>query len=160
MNLERLEMMRVMMERVVAGSWEPDQSIKAEIHRPANLPLQVERVALHDWRQRTGNMNACGFNACAVGHACFDPEFRKLGWAWNISAPSFDGSGGWYAVDKFFGTPRGISHRLFMASKYNNADRQPYEKLPAKHREAKMVADRVAFLIENGEEAFQQKFGY
>ncbi|MNV23633.1 hypothetical protein D3C71_1146580 [compost metagenome] len=160
MNLERLEMMRVMMERVIAGSWEPDQSILSEVHRPTNLPLEVGKVNLYNWRAPTEQTNVCGFSACAVGHAAFDREFRKLGWRWVGGAPYFGNDGGWVAVYKFFEIRSTVGDMLFMSTKYKDSVRAQYRHLPMATREAKMVADRIEFLIQNGQDKFEQKYGF
>ncbi len=160
MNIERLEMMRVMMERVVAGSWEPDQSIFAEVYRPTSLPLEVNKVNLHSWREPSSTQNVCGYSACAVGHACFDEEFRKLGMRWVGSAPYFGDKGGWDGVRAFFEVDKRTSELLFGSFGYDHAARRKYEQLPVATREAKMVADRIESLIKNGKEQFLKQHGY
>ena len=90
----------------------------------------------------------CGFSACAVGHACFDEEFRKLGWSWDGSQPTFGGAEGIKAAARFFDISEYQSKRLFLPESYGYDTRVKYNDLPKKVREAKMVADRIERMME------------
>ena len=166
MNLERLEMMRVMMERVAAGSWEP-----VEFQGQNDLSgrgvggefkgFVVKSLDLSSWacEIREPAKNICGFSACAVGHACFDEEFRKLGWSWVRNMPEFDGKSDWEAVDAFFDFKECYTaNHLFSSSHYTKRERAAYEHLPTKTREAKMVADRIQELMTIGESHFAPRY--
>lgn len=157
---ERLEMMRVMMERVVAGSWKPEldpTSIGRETSYTVTNDVVVAAFDLDSWAcpiQRVpnalvnGRHVVCGFSACAVGHACFDEDFRKLGWSWNGTQPRFGGQGGLDAAQLFFGITGREAERLFLPEEYSKFVRAKYTKLPKNVREAKMVADRVQKLMD------------
>lgn len=160
MNIQRLEMMRVMMERVVAGSWKPELDptvIGKESDYVVANDVAVAAFDLDSWAcvietvpntRVNGRAVVCGFSACAVGHACFDEEFRKLGWSWNGSTPRFGGVGGLEAAQLFFDITYHQAGRLFLPEEYNSTFRAKYKHLPKNIREAKMVADRVQSLIE------------
>lgn len=162
MNIQRLEMMRVMMERVVAGSWKPELDptvIGRETSYTVTNDVAVAAFDLDSWAcvvetkpntRVNGRPVVCGFSACAVGHACFDEEFRKLGWSWNGSQPRFGGFGGLEAAQLFFGITRHQSERLFLPEEYSSYVRKDYTHLPKNIREAKMVADRIETLIDGG----------
>ena len=161
MNIQRLEMMKQMMGRVVAGSWFPVESLpdndrfRAEVKK-----LKIISVNLYSWsNHKIGNQNSlCGFTACAVGHACFDEEFRKLGWKWSGSQPNFNNKLGWVAVEKFFEIDSYTAELLFKAQHYNN--RAKYNHINSKVREAQMVLDRIELLIQfNDQQKFQQHVG-
>lgn len=159
MNIERLEMMRVMMERVVAGSWKPEidaAQISVEKYSKIAPDVIVSMCDLSTWASSinyqpnaNGRNMVCGFSACAVGHACFDEEFRKLGWKWDGRTPTFDGREGLHAAMKFFGITMQQSKRLFLPESYD-VGRGNYIHLPKNVREAKMVADRLQKLITTG----------
>lgn len=158
MNKQRLEMMRVMMERVVAGSWKPEfdvTAIASEKNTKVTPDFEITKFNLDSWASVTkydetpgARKLVCGFSACAVGHACFDEEFRKLGWSWEGSAPKFNKSTGIEAAVEFFEITDRQARRLFMPDEYNYANK--HRELPAKVREAKMVADRIQQLINTG----------
>lgn len=136
MNRERLEMIRVMLERVVAGSWVPGTN------------AMIEAVNLDTWREE---QDGCGYTACAVGHACFDQAFNQLGLHWaGRGVPAFGDHIGWAAVDAFFDIGRAVSYSLFAPDDYSKKVREKYSHLPSEVREAKMVADRIQKLLDKG----------
>ena len=151
MNIQRLEMMKQMMGRVVAGSWEPVLTLpRNERFISEVTKITVTSVDLKSWSDhKTGRPNnTCGFSACAVGHACFDEEFRKLGWEWDGAQPKFGSETGIEASATFFDITKHQAKRLFMPESYMGADK--HRELPANVREAKMVADRIQKLINTG----------
>ena len=162
MNKQRLEMMRVMMERVVAGSWKPELdpvAIGRETHKSVKNDVAVAAFDLDSWvsvieidpnKRVAGNSVVCGFSACAVGHACFDEEFRKLGWSWSGVEPRFGGRGGLHAAEKFFDITHHQAGRLFLPDEYGSITRKKYNDLPKNVREAKMVAVRIQQLLDTG----------
>lgn len=143
MNHERLEMMRVLMERVAAQSWQP------------LIPAGIGGIDLASWK---GHSPHCGFTACAVGHACFDEHFNQLGLKWAGSFPSFNGMEAWESVEKFFEIDEALSVLLFLDNGYTEKDRERVAHLPQHLREAKMVANHITELFELGEVAFRQKY--
>lgn len=155
MNIERLEMMKQMMGRVVAGSWSPVNSLPAKERFIGEVTkVKVSSVVLSSWsNHKSGQIGGtCGFTACSVGHACFDEEFRKLGLKFDGSQPMFSGWRGWPAVEAFFGIRDDTAENLFMSNKYHLAVRNKYAHLPVNVREAQMVHDRVDMLIRSSNE--------
>ena len=155
MNIQRLEMMKQMLGRVVAGSWEPVSSIPANERLTTEIQtLSIVSVDLNSWSELKTRYpkNTCGFSACAVGHACFDEEFRKLGWSWEGNIPVFDKLIGWYAVEKFFDIYERTAESLFMSQMYDSAHRSKYQHIPKNIREAQMVHDRIDLLIQYANE--------
>lgn len=151
MNIQRLEMMKQLLGRVVAGSWEPVTSLpKNERFIDAIAKVVVTSVDLKSWsNHKTGSPGGtCGFTACAVGHACFDEEFRKLGLKFDGSQPYFSTYIGWVAVEKFFNIDDRTAETLFMDRMYSYKIRNKYTHLPARHRDAQMVMDRIGLLLQ------------
>lgn len=157
MHIQRLEMMKQMMGRVVAGSWQPISILPAGEKFHAPIKVKVTSLDLGSWSDhKTGESGgACGFSACAVGHACFDEEFRKLGWRFSGTQPYFGTDSSWCAVEKFFAIGDTTAENLFISRKYSGFTRSEYGHVPAKVREAQMVHDRISKLLELGSE---QKF--
>lgn len=170
MNKERLEMMRVMLERVVAGSWRPTndvQTLKCEFLGVESLVTAIDdKIAVHGlelstWTSRKNHgyaSNGCGFTACAVGHACFDDQFRELGLKWDNNKPKYEGYTNWSAVSKFFGISSETADLLFHDGSYQHNVVVRYEHLDKNVRQAKMVADRVAELMTLGESKLLAKY--
>lgn len=65
----------------------------------------------------------CGTQACAMGWACRDPQFRKEGLTTtrggHSSTPAFEGHQAFYAAAKFFGISRNDAGMLFSPSAYD-----------------------------------------
>ena len=170
MNIQRLEMMRVMLLRIAAGSWEPTpvlvgDELKWGGYTPDAL-VDIKKFdlgywVLNDGTTKTENGNVCGFSACAVGHACFDEEFRKLGWKWIGSTPTYSGEVAWDAVLKFFEISDGTDELMFMDDAYPYDERED-DAYPYDEREydvtPKMVADRIQELMTLGELKFREKY--
>ena len=79
--------------------------------------------------EETFNLNhwSCGTQACAIGHACSIPSFRKLGLRLSKGIPGqvhhtpfpvFKDANSWRAVNKFFGLTFDQSGHLFGAQSY------------------------------------------
>lgn len=91
----------------------------------------------------------CGTTACAIGHACRDPEFQKLGLGRRALTmrkgefePVFGKLTGWAAIDAFFGIARAEGYYLFDVNSYRDAAATPPRK----------VADRIrAFVALDGD---------
>lgn len=158
MNIKHLEMMRVMLNRVHVGSWKPtvvldDGELWSNGYK-SDAVVKLNDFDLAHWvlldtftQQKTGV--TCGFSACAIGHACFDEEFRKLGWEWSdIGTPKFEGKSAWGAVQKFFDIVEGTDDILFQDTSYQGVN----------HVTAKMVAIRIEELMTMGETKFRKKY--
>lgn len=74
------------------------------------------RFDLATWRRE--HAFECGTVACAVGHACMDPELMEQGLDIVDNEPTFEGLTEWNAVEKFFGLSEAQSLRLFYACCY------------------------------------------
>lgn len=154
MNIQRLEMMKQMLGRVVAGSWKPVQTLPSKDKIPTPFPaITVKNFDLSSWVERHAPVNkTCGFTACAVGHACFDEEFRKLGLTFDGNRPVFEGRENWTAVHRFFEITDTTASKLFSDGSYSNAKLAAVKHLPKTTREAQMVLNRITILIELGDE--------
>lgn len=103
-----------------------------------------EKFNLRDWGHADSESeNVCGTSACAVGHACFDPKFRKQGLTYELGQfnriyPVFEDRVAWLAVWRFFDLNSAEAHWLFDHNAY------------AIRATPKMVIDRIKHLVENG----------
>jgi len=81
----------------------------------------------------------CGTRACAVGEACFIPEFKKAGLRLTedtpFIVPTYKDSDNWDAVCAFFGIKLPTAIRLFNMYSYPD--------------EARNDSERVAYRIRN-----------
>jgi hypothetical protein len=102
--------------------------------------------------KETGELK-CGTTACAVGHACFNPDFRDEGLG--ISAfylkdggivPTFNGYYGPYAVSIFFDIDAIQTNHLFYADSYKYGRRGP-----------RSVANRIESFVRRGGMPKQRK---
>lgn len=154
MNIQRLEMMKQMLGRVVAGSWTPVQTLPSTDRIPTPFPaITIDNFDLSSWVEKKSPVNnTCGFVACAVGHACFDEEFRKLGLKFDGHIPQFDGYESWYAVHALFDVTHQTASNLFGSRGYNTKVKSTVAHLPSKIREAQMVHDRISILIDLADE--------
>lgn len=87
--------------------------------------------------------NACGTSACAIGSACFYPEFKKLGLCTKECnagfEPRYKDYRGWDAVEKFFGITERQALYMFQYSSYKNDNVGP-----------KDVAKRIKKFLKDG----------
>lgn len=143
MSQERIEMLRVMLERVVHGSWHMTQDhiqLRKDMEVGKHMDIEVGAFDLKHWRMQTD----CGYAACAIGHACFDPVFNGLGFKWTFGQPKFKSDTGWDAVDRFFGFEQYKTSRiLFQYDSYKKQHQNQVTHLPIHVRQAKMVAIRI-----------------
>lgn len=162
MNKERVEMMRVMLERVVHGSWRPTNDVVGLYTDMRTIKFESDEFKvgscdLESWRDRS--TQGCGFSACAVGHACFDAEFIKLGLKWGGMQPVYGGREHFEAVDAFFEFEQYKTSRiLFLSSAYPPKFRCAFKNYPEAVREAKMVALRIEKLLSMTEHQFVEKY--
>ena len=158
LNHERLEMLRVMLERVVHGSWDQNRNhakLRKDMDVPKDTDVSVTACDLKHWRVETG----CGYAACAIGHACFDPVFNELGLTWTFGQPKFKREVGWEAVDAFFDFEQYKTSRiLFQQGSYKKQHFDQVAHLPANVRQAKMVAIRIEALQSMTEAEFIEQY--
>ena len=161
MNIQRLEMVKLMLERMIAGSWEIasnmpfDEALGEQCH--------ITEFDLSTWRSvdyLATTRNSCGFTACVIGHVCFDEEFRKLGWKWEGSTPVFKDKSHWTGINDFFGFDPakewGAAELLFIDDAYQTLDEDGYwAKMKGDDR--RNVIDRIDELITLGEAKFVRK---
>lgn len=91
---------------------------------------------------------ACGTAACAIGHACLDPEFNKQGLSiWEGRPAVSPNEFSWSAVTKFFDLTTDQAGYLFDESCYNPFGREdgpePGDITPA------LVIERIKDLLES-----------
>lgn len=158
LNHERLEMIRVMLERVVHGSWDmnPDHvKLRRSMNVDRGTDVTVTSCDLKHWRMQT----SCGYAACAIGHACFDPVFNELGLKWTFGQPKYKQEVGWDAVDLFFEFEQYKTSRiLFQQGSYQKQHIDQVAHLPAHVRQAKMVAIRIEALQSMTEAQFIEQY--
>jgi hypothetical protein len=83
--------------------------LETTVH-PYNFDMKV-------WHKKSPS---CGTTACALGHACMIPRFKRLGlrlkesdsWS-SLSSPSYKENEGLKAAEKFFGLTSNEAERLF-----------------------------------------------
>lgn len=119
MNIERLQLMSQMLGEVIAGTWEPTAKVKPLLRAiPIKGNLGFE---MRSWFGLTPDY--CGYSACAVGHACLDDRFNKLG-LWFDEGPVYSGPDGyeyapdWEGVSAFFELDIQTTEHLFSDSSY------------------------------------------
>lgn len=123
MHRQRLELMVILLREVEAGTWEPSTDDLGPLP-PGMHP--THRFDMIDWLDNV--RPDCGFAACAVGHACLDERFNRIGlrmqWAGpgQSHAPEYtvkkQTHRSWAAVGRFFDlTPR-ETDQLFDGDKY------------------------------------------
>lgn len=83
------------------------------------------------------SINDCGMTACAGGHACFIPTFKRAGLRYSGGTPRFGGDFGFHALRNFFQIDLATSIRFF------NPDCYPR----GKRTTAKEVARRIENFI-------------
>jgi len=90
----------------------------------------------------------CGTTACAIGWAGHVPEFRKFGFKLldnGLIVPSYKGTRGWEAVEKFFGLTSAEALHLFSMYHYSKGNGTlPFE---VANRIDKFVADHRIFSV-------------
>lgn len=122
MNIERLKLMVKMLSEVEAGTWKlPKQSVIDGIDAISkyNAEQYKNQFDLAFWTYASKEIS-CGFTACAVGHACMDRRFNKLGLALGRSdEPNYNGSSSWDAVNEFFEISGSTSTILFIETRYS-----------------------------------------
>lgn len=121
MNIERLKLMVKMLNEVESGTWKlPKKSVIDGIESMPSYREEEHKnqFDLSFWSFGTKALE-CGFTACAVGHACFDKRFNKLGLEFDFSdTPTFNGSSSWGAVEKFFEIRETTAVILFSGGEY------------------------------------------
>lgn len=166
MNIERLRMVQVMLERMIAGSWVAVETLGDKegtgYTKGLPKPVEIREFDLSSWRSVVAtpdNTNVCGFTACVIGHACFDEQFRELGWSWDGGTPMFDGKSDWRGVNKFFGFSEvrnyGVGELLFTEDAYSVCNDGHWERMIGDDR--RHVINRIDELIELGESQFLKK---
>ncbi len=102
----------------------------------ARQPKPERVFDLASWLGR--DPHTCGTRACAVGEACFIPEFKKAGLRLtegSLFMPTYKNRDSWDAVCAFFGIKMLQAIRLFNNTSYPD--------------EARNDSERVAYRIRN-----------
>ena len=123
MNIERLKLMVKMLSEVEAGTWKLPRKTVIDGIDPISkhdAPDHTNQFDLAFWTYATKEVS-CGFTACAVGHACLDSRFNKLGFELGSSdEPRFLNRSSWDAVNQFFEISSSTSTILFTESHYSD----------------------------------------
>ncbi|MNC33630.1 hypothetical protein D3C76_102910 [compost metagenome] len=155
MNKDTLQLMSDMLGEVIAGTWKGTPVCYGLIIGPIKArPKNVEGFNLSHWVEMEYNQagDTCGYSACAVGHACFDPRFQALGLRMVDGIPTIPSMGGiddWEAIDELFGITQETAEHLFYKRNYLGWDR--YGVQPGQ------VKSRVDELLLIGEDKFNQQ---
>lgn len=119
MNIERLRLMSQMLGEVVAGTWKPTAKVKPMLRA---IPIEGNLgFEMRSWFGLTPDY--CGYSACAVGHACLDDRFNKLGLVFD-DGPAYVGVNGeeyapdWEGVSAFFEIDLQTAEHLFSNCSY------------------------------------------
>lgn len=123
MNIARLKLMVKMLSEVEAGTWKLPKKTVIDGIDPISkhdAPEHTNQFDLAFWTYATKEVS-CGFTACAVGHACLDRRFNKLGLELGSSdEPRFLNRSSWDAVNQFFEIGSATSTILFVETRYSN----------------------------------------
>lgn len=102
--------------------------MKMRLDRLETLAKHLETVP-----PETFNLGSwkCGTTACAMGHACSIPSFRRAGlrlekemeWGEAVFIPSFKCEQDFDAAQRFFGISQSDSYHLFDPMEYPNYER-------------------------------------
>lgn len=143
MNIERLALMVQMLAEVVKGEWVASGSAVCKITQRKD---PIRKFDLSTWVSRV----SCGFSACAVGHACLDSRFNKLGLSYNFerAVPKYNNNTNWKAVEKFFDIKEETAELLFMIRRYQS-DIADFDEW--RNPQPADVIRRILLLIELGE---------
>jgi hypothetical protein len=84
-------------------------------------------------------LKSCGTTACAVGEACFIPEFKDAGLGLSRSRfcgiPVFEGTDSFYAVESFFNLSTAAAEFLFSDVEYPRGERTTAKQVATRIRE-------------------------
>lgn len=121
------------------------------------LSCLIERFSLDDWTNVGSTRPACGYSACAVGHAMLDVRFNALGLYHIDGVPGYNGHRNWEAVREFFDITEETAETLFSPTAYgtsfdNDTDDGLLKATPED------VLDRVLYLLKHGEDDLQTKY--
>lgn len=157
MNNENLQLMSTMLGEVIAGTWKGTPVDHKLIIGPVKLfPEQVQHFNLESWLEMETNWKgkSCGYSACAVGHACFDPRFQDLGLSMYNEIPMLIHEAGidkkWEAVSVLFGISIDLSRVLFLEKSYPD-----FIKHGVKPGQVKSRIDELLLI---GEDAFTKQY--
>lgn len=159
MNKENLQLMSTMLGEVIDGTWKGTPVDHKLVLGPLKMfPENVKHFNLENWVEMETNEQGknCGYSACAVGHACFDPRFQALGLSMKPGheTPMFFDKGvyfhQWGAVSTLFGISIDQARVLFLERSYDG-----YTKHGVKPGQVK---SRIDELLHIGIEEFTKQY--
>lgn len=158
MNKENLQLMSTMLGEVIDGTWKGTPvGHKLELGPLKLFPENVKHFNLENWVEMETNEQGknCGYSACAVGHACFDPRFQALGLSMTATEdgagkPQYLGCSHWPAVSALFGVNVDQARVLFLERSYDG-----YTKHGVKPGQVK---SRIDELLHIGIEEFTKRY--
>lgn len=129
MNRERLELMVTMLKELEAGTWKPTGTTLGHLPLARLVPEGGVEFNLNVWADTTDPDHACGFAACAIGHACMDARFNELGlclfWREGTKTPIYlADQEEWKAVHEFFDLGPELAWPLFDPNRYTYDERR------------------------------------
>lgn len=153
MNIFRLQMMLDLLNEMQVAIPQFEITAIAEDYwndEPVEVTRVISKFSLNDWTDALessdpSEQKSCGYSACAVGHAMFDPRFNALGLVQHEGSPMYEGQLDWTAVQQFFGISYDTASLLFSPGSYFTGDDDNADATPAD------VAERVQVLLLHGE---------
>lgn len=121
-NKARLELMVKMLREVDAGTWRAaeldvfaEQEDTEDSISASELPGMKNYLDMNTWIATDGSVRHCGYNACAVGHACLDQRFIEQGLKFDAtwSVPQFEQKANFMAVMAFFDITEEVAYSFF-----------------------------------------------
>lgn len=162
MNIFRLQLMADLLKEMAVAV--PVIEVTGTVSEYGEDELEVTRTisefSLNDWTDAIGDNAeragpACGYSACAVGHAMFDVRFNAMGLIQHEGSPIYEGETDWDAVERFFDISFDTASILFSPChyvSYEDDDGDDVEATPAD------VLERVQFLLLHGEEELSNQY--
>lgn len=119
-----------------------------------DLPEEVKGKArpqkfdMDSWQSRVAKTQEgwCRTSACALGHACYIPEFKKAGLSIGVR-PAFDGAEQYEAGALFFDITFFQSEYLFQPDEYEQEEDEEGNLIPIS---PVRVAQRIAEILNEG----------
>lgn len=159
MNIFRLQLMADLLKEMAVAV--PVLEVTGTVSEYGEDEIEVTRTiskfSLDDWTNAVGDNAeragpACGYSACAVGHAMFDVRFNALGLVQYEGSPMYEGETDWDAVEQFFDISFETASTLFSPCHYSVDDEDVSAAKPAD------VLERVQFLLLHGEEELADQY--
>lgn len=168
MNIFRLQLMADLLKEMTVAVPVIEVTGHASRHfeEGEEVTRVIEAFALDDWTNALGQLcsmdrPACGYSACAVGHAMFDVRFNALGLYHHEGNPAYEGKTSWTAVQEFFDISNRSAETLFSPCHYEELSEDDDGYTDEEDRSAatpKDVLERVQYILLHGEVELNAKY--